>query len=192
MRKVIEISSVIVFLLALTGCSFGQTAERTPLESLPADYSLEQAKEDGCVVQENSIITSGQELWDSFVETVNSGKEVTVRLGFYYNLDPSRCDLGYYQSVKDDYPVLYIKDLTFDGMGYTIFGYEGNEEIVKKYHYLKKYEGVAESPSASYDSYVRYVLTNDDTVTWEQITHGLISSRFGDYIDHYTVYTELN
>ena len=35
----------------------------------------------------------------------------------------------------------------------------------------------------------RYVLTNDNTVTWEDIVNGMLSSQSGDAIDHYSVYT---
>lgn len=191
MKKVVPIILAMIFAMTITGCGSKQNSEKIPLESLPADYSLEQAKEDGCVVYESSDITSGQEIWDKFIKAVNAGKEATVRLGFYYTLDPSKCDPEYYESAKDDYPILFIRDLTFDGTSYTIRGYEDGKENVKTYKYLMKYEGQAETPDATYDSYVRYVLTNNDTVTWEQIVHGIFSSS-GDYINHYVVYTDLN
>ena len=35
----------------------------------------------------------------------------------------------------------------------------------------------------------RYVLTNENTVTWEDIVNGMLSSQSGDAIDHYSVYT---
>ena len=54
-----------------------------------------------------------------------------------------------------------------------------------------KYEGQAESPDASYNSYIRYVLTNDDKVTWQELMHGMLSSQLGDYIDHQSVCTDL-
>ena len=86
---------------------------------------------------------------------------------------------------------MYIQDLSFDGENYTVRWYEDGEEIVRSYPFLMKYEGEAESPHASYQSYVRYVLTNDGSVTWEELVHGMISSKFGDYIDHHSVYTDL-
>ncbi|MDE6747900.1 MAG: hypothetical protein K2K21_02375 [Lachnospiraceae bacterium] len=190
MKKIVPIILAMIFVLTITGCSSKHNPEKIPLESLPADYSLEQAKEDGCIVYESSDITSGQEIWDKFMKTVNAGKEATVRLGFYYTLDPSKCDPEYYKSAKDDYPVLFIRDLIFDGTSYTIRGYDEGHENVKTYKYLMKYEGQAETPDAIYTSYVRYVLTNNDTVTWEQIVHGIFSSS-GDYINHYVVYTDL-
>lgn len=178
----------------LTGCggTDANKAERVPLEELPEDYTVKQAKTDGCVVYEGGGVTSGREVWEAFAETASAGKAVSVRLAFYYTLDdPSRYDPEYYESIKDDYPKLYIQDLRYDGMDYTLRWFEDGEEIVGTYQYLMRYEGEAESPHASYDSYVRYVLTKDDSVTWEDIVHGMLSSRFGDYIPHHSVYTEL-
>ena len=56
---------------------------------------------------------------------------------------------------------------------------------------MVKYTGEPSSASAVFSDYTYYVLVNDDTVTWEQIEHGMFSSRFGDWIDHQTVYREL-
>ena len=53
-----------------------------------------------------------------------------------------------------------------------------------------RYEGKPESKTAAYDSFLRYVLTNDESVTWEEIFSGMVSSQFGAYIDHYSVYTD--
>lgn len=53
---------------------------------------------------------------------------------------------------------------------------------------------IGEAPAAkkaSYDTVARYVLTNDDKVSWEELQGGLYSSQLGDFIDHYTVYKEL-
>lgn len=190
MKKYILIFLLTVFMLMMAGCS--QSSDIIPLEELPADYSLEQAKADGCVTHENGDVTQGREVFESFYNTAKSGKADAVRLAFYYTLDdPSRYDSDYYESIKDDYPVLFVQDLTFDGKEYTIRWYEDGEEIVKTYSFLMKYEGQAESPEALYTSYVRYVLTDDDTVTWQELMYGMISSQFGDYIAFTSVCTDL-
>ncbi len=44
--------AILLCLLSLSGC--GGKSEPIPLEDLPEDYSLEQAKEDGCLVTEPS------------------------------------------------------------------------------------------------------------------------------------------
>lgn len=178
-----------VFLLA--GCGRQQPAPLPPLEELPADYSLEQAREDGCVVHEDGDIASGQEAWEDFLKASSAGKAAAVRLVSYYTLDdPSRYDPDYYESIKDDYPLLYVSDLTFDGKVYTVSSLEDGERLERTFSCLKYFEAEAETPGAVYDSYIRYVLVNDDAVTWEQLMHGVHSSRFGDYIPFCSVYTD--
>ena len=177
--------------LLLAGCGQQKTEVLPSLEELPADYSLEQAREDGCVVHENGDIASGQEAWEDFLKASSAGKAAAVRLADYYTLDdPSRYDPDYYESIKDDYPLLYLSDLSFDGKTYTVSGLEDGERWTYTYSYLKRFEDAAETPGAVYDSYVRYVLVNDDTVTWSQLMHGALSSRFGDYIPFHSVYTD--
>ena len=190
MKKYTVIILAVFTILTAVGCS--QSSDIVPLEELPADYSLEQAKADGCVTHENGDVSQGREVFEAFYDTTKSGKADAVRLAFYYTLDdPSRYDPDYYESIKEDYPILFIQDLLFDGKEYSIRWYEDGEEIIETYSVLMKYEGQAESPSASYKSYVRYVLTNDDTVTWQELVYGMLSSQSGDYIPHENVCTDL-
>ena len=162
------------------------------LKNISEDYTLEDARIDGCVCFDNGDITEGQKIWDDFVGATNTQEEAIVRLAFYYSLDEEQCDPEYYESVKDEYPMLYIQELTYKDDSYTIRWFEEGEEIKKTYKYLMKYEGQPESETALYESYLRYVLTNDNTVTWEQIWKGLISSQLGDGIDHKVVYQKYN
>lgn len=190
MKRYAAIISAVLITLAAVGCN--QSSDIVPLEELPADYSLEQAKTDGCVTHENGDVSQGKEVFEAFYNTTKSGKTDAVRLAFYYTLDdPSRYDPDYYESIKEDYPILFIQDLSFDGKEYSIRWYEDGEEIIETYSFLMKYEGQAESQSALYKSYVRYVLTNDDTVTWQELIHGMLSSQFGDYIPHKNVCIDL-
>ena len=104
--------------------------------------------------------------------------------------DPSGYAPAYYESVKDDYPCLHVHDLSFDGEQYTIRWYEDGEKMIGNYSCLMKYEGPAESTDAAYQSYTRYVLTNDDAVTWQELAWGMVSSQLGDYIDYMSVCTD--
>lgn len=167
-----------------------QYRSAAPLYRLPGDYSLEDAKEDGCVVFENGDLTSGEAVWNSFLKMTGSGKPVRIRLAYYYAIeDPSRYEPEHYEEIKDEYPALYIKDLIYDGEGYTVEGYEDGKRILRRYSHLMKYEGKPRSKWASFSEYVRYVLTNDKTVTWEDIEDGMFSSMMGDWIDHYLIYS---
>lgn len=67
---------------------------------------------------------------------------------------------------------------------------EDGERLKRTFSCLKCFEGEAATPGAAYDAYIRYILVDDDTVTWEQLMHGVYSSRFGDYIPFCSVYTD--
>lgn len=205
MRKHIILILSVLLLSAISGCgrSDNPSLEEVPdgdrpgqdslisLEELPEDYGLEQAKKDGCITHEDGALTQGKERFEAFYNTTQSGRADAVRLVDYYSpRDPSGYEPESDESVKAGYPQLYIQDLSFDGEQYTIRWYEDGEEIIRNYAYLMKYEGPAERPDASYKSYVRYVLTNDDEVTWQELIRGLVSSQLGDYIDHMSVCTD--
>ena len=59
--------ALIAALLLLAAAAYGQPRQ-TPLSKLPSDYSLEQAKADGCVVYEDLDVTQGQEQFAGFAE----------------------------------------------------------------------------------------------------------------------------
>lgn len=188
MRKSIIIILALIFLL--TACS--KHAASASLSKLPDNYNLADAKSDNCVVFEDSDITYGQSSWDNFITATDNDKSSTVRLAFYYTIgNPSQYSEEYYEEIKDDYPVLFIKDLSFDGKKYIIEGVEDGKLISKEYKYLVKYEGRPNSATAIFSEYTYYVLVDDNTVTWDDIEHGMYSSQSGDSIDHYRVYSDL-
>ncbi|MBE5968202.1 MAG: hypothetical protein E7255_14770 [Lachnospiraceae bacterium] len=188
MKKLAAILLSLIFLLI--ACTKSST--KVSLDQLPGDYNLGDAKADNCVVFENNDITYGQPVWDDFISATENGKSTTVRLAYYYTLDdPSHYSKEYYEEIKDDYPAIYLKDLSFDGKKYFIESFEDGQPISKEYRYLLKYEGKPSSPTASFSKYTYYVLVNDNTVTWEDIEHGMISSQSGDWIDHSVVYYDL-
>lgn len=47
------------------------------------NYDLNDAKNDNCVIFENSDITYGQTVWDDFISATKKGLSTTVRLVFY-------------------------------------------------------------------------------------------------------------
>ena len=162
------------------------------LEKLPADYSLEQAKKDGCVVMENGDVTCGQETWEEFYETTRNGKAAAVRYVHYYSLgDPERYDAETYENRKKNYPKLYVSDLTYDGVTYRTRHFEEGKEIVNEYPYLMRYEWTPDSPNAIYDYMIMYVVTDDNQVTWDEIYRAMLSSYMPTYIPNFeTVYTD--
>lgn len=175
--------------LLLAGCDGAPAL--IPLDELPADYSLEQAKADGCLITENGEVTSGQEAWEQFLQATAAGKKAALRMGDYYTLDESRCTPEYYAAAKGDYPMFFLSDLSYDGEQYTVTSYEDGKKREDAYAYLRRFEGPAESPNASYQSYIRYIVTNHDTASWEEILFSSASSQLGAYIPYVSVYTEL-
>lgn len=184
------IISLLFLALSLSSCAVIKT-EYAALEDLSEAYTFEDAEEDGCVGFHNGDIAFGQERWLEFANAVPEQK-ATVRLANYYELgDPSRYGEEYYESVKDEYPKLFVQDLSYDGEAYTLTWYEDGEKLVRRYKYMLRFEGDAPTEHATYERYVHYVLVNDDTVTWEQLQWGILSSQMGDYISHTVVYTDL-
>lgn len=120
-----------------------------------------------------------------------NGKSASVRLAFYYTLDdPSKYSAEYYEEAKDEYPVLYVQDLTYDGEKYVIEGLEKGQLISQEYKYLVKYEGKPSSVHAAFSWYTYYVLVDDNSVTWEAIDKGMVSSDSEDWIAHDVVYSD--
>ena len=172
-------------LLVVTACenTSGIVNNYIPYAEIPEGYSLENAKNDNLVVFEDGDITSGQEVWDKFLEITEQGKSYAVRLAFYYTLDGQGITSAHeqYEEIKNDYPILFIQDLSFNRKIYTLYYVEDEKEYRFKYKYLKRFFEATT---------IRYVLVNDKEVTWEQIGSSMLSSRFGAWIDHKTVYTK--
>jgi hypothetical protein len=187
-------SIFILYLLVVTACNNtkGVANAYIPYSDIPKDYSLENAKNDNLVVFEDGDITSGQAVWDEFIKITEQGKSYAVRLAFYYTLYGQGITPAHeqYAEMKDDYPHLFIQDLTFDGKIYTLYSVEGEKEYRFNYKYLKRFVEVSQRGTVPYRETIRYVLVNNKEVTWEQIISGMLSSRFGAWIDHKTVYTK--
>ena len=173
-------------------CKVGakNTNDYIPYAEISKNYSLDDAKNDGLIVYENGNITSGQVVWDEFLEKIEQGNSAEVRLAFYYTLDGQNISPEHYEEIKNDYPLLFIQDLFFNGEIYTLHYIEDGNEFKFNYKYLKRFNETSPRETATYIESVRYVLVNDNNVTWEQIFFGMISSRIGDGIDHKTVYSK--
>ena len=147
----------------------------TTLEKLPEVYSGEQAMLDGCLVSRDGEATDNIEAFRDFVDRCNRGTAGFFRIvNWYYGDDPH-----------------YIaKDLTFDGAKYIISWLEDGQRQTREYAYLRHFTGEKEQENIAYDAYEHYVLVNDPNVTWQELWEGTISSRFGAYIDHMTIFTD--
>ncbi len=147
-----------------------------------ADDILASVKEENYVVFEDLRLTSGGEVWQEFYEKVQNGQSAQVRVVNYYTLgDESRYSPEYYAEIKDDYPKLFFVYLLYiDGEGFFVAdrpSMDAEAESMAEYQYLKHFEGDARTPQAAYSYYDRYVLVNDNTLTWEEIEHQMFSSQ---------------
>ena len=154
-----------------------------------SDTALADAIEAGYVVMEDGIASHGQDIWHEFYEQTQKGKKATVTIAQYHMLNPDRCDSVYYEIFKQDYPCLYVHELSYDGKQFTL---SNSAEETKTYEYLMKYE---DSPKYAFGSVVpqyryQYVLTHDNRYTYDQLWMSIASSQPGAYIDHYTIYSE--
>lgn len=181
--------AALLFLLLLSSC--GVNPEPLPFEELPEDYSLERAKDDGCLVTDNGAVTSGQEAWEEFLNAAEAGKAASVRLCSYYTLDdPSRYDPDYYESVKDDYPMMFLKDLSYDGERFTTLSYEEGQRHEETYSFLRRREQTAPSSGVKI---IQYIITDDAESSLEKIGSQLYSSSLSpeDWIPFDIVYQEI-
>ena len=136
-----------------------------PLEDLPEIYSAEQAMIDGCFVSQDGVARDNQEAFHSFAQNAANGIPGFIRL---YN-----CHYG------EDYQ-WNAMDLSYDGDQFILQGSD-----TYPFRYLKHFTGEKDRPDAPYDAYEYYVLTNDDTVTWEDILNHRVDAE-----EHWTVYAE--
>ena len=127
-----------------------------PLEDLPEKYGAEQAMIDGCVVMRDGDVSHNQEIWQEFLDTVNAGKQAYVRTAEYH----------YYPEISQ--VTHYVYDIRFDGNVYSVEGILNGEKFRKEYQYLLTFLGQASNESHDYDSYIRYVLSNEPYETWEK------------------------
>ena len=176
--------------LAIAGTDYKCVYEYSPSKRCDTD-ALDQAIDAGYVVHVDGDVTSGQEIWENFVDATKEEVASSVQVAKYYTLEKENCGEEYYEANKEDYPALYLLDLAFDGEGYTLKWNEGNKQYIRTYKYLMHYTGEASTAQATFDTYSRYVLVNNNNVTWEEILKGAFSSQFGDYIDHHSVYVDL-
>lgn len=128
-----------------------------PLEDLPEKYGAEQAEIDGCVVMRDGDVSRNQEVWQAFLKAVNARQEAFVRTAEYY-YDPERVQTTH-----------FIYDIRFDGSRYSVEGILNGKRFRKEYQYLLTFTGAATSESQTYDSYIRYVLSNELFERWENV-----------------------
>lgn len=162
-----------------------------------ADEGLELAREAGAVILENARCTANKERMEEFYERARAGQSLSLLLAHYYTIDPEGMTPEAYEREKDDYPKLFFMLLESihgeEGEGYRLRVRQSGEaepETDEYAPYLMHYLSDLGNTPSSFALCDQYVLVNDDTVTWEQIEHGMLSADFRDQIPHYSVFTD--
>ena len=176
-------------LLLISGSNSSWLCEYAP-SGQAEEGALQAAREAGYVIVEDGRLTGGEDTWQAFYESSQKGDPGFVYVAHYHTLDPERTAPSTYEAYRQDYPALYVHELSFDGEQFVL----RTEDDVRTYEYLMKYSvsGTPLVTSAEHKNISRYVLTHDNTHTWEQLWRSLASSVTGAAIDHYTVCTEDN
>lgn len=148
---------------------------------MTAEEILEKAQENICVVSEDLNVISGDEYWEKFLEKVEEEKNAQIRLVKYYTLgEEEKYATGFYESIKDEYPKVYFYSLVYvAGEGFWL-GIRSNAkeepEQIRHYNYMKHFGGDTVSSDSVDSHYDRYVLVDDDSVTWKAIMEQMIRS----------------
>ena len=159
------------------------------LEEIPNDFSLQDAKDTGLLVLEDMDITSGLDRWNHFLAKVNSGEADEIMIAQYYTLgDASHYSTEYYNEIKDDYPVMYIFLLSFNGNTYTMSHYEGEQFYKNEYNYMIERIGYWSSNAAKAEHF--FALVNDKELNYHDLVWSMLSSSTADMVDFRYVFNE--
>lgn len=164
--------------------------------------ALEDAMDNGFVIMKNGSGIFGKDIWIDFYEKTQKGEPCSVRIGFYYTNENANMTEELFEAESEDVPVIYFSQLDYDGSSYTIspvnkidgeyiiYEVEGQDTPAETFKYLMHYKDKARYDFALFSAYDKYVLTDREDVTWDQLEYGSISSSFEDMIPYREVYNE--
>ena len=153
---------------------------------------LPQMKKDGMVVAEDGVLTSGLEEWREFYEITKDGQPGTILFAQYHTLQKEHCSAEYYEAYKEDYPYLVNMELSFDGAMYRLHWWENDIEYEREFEYLRQFETENATVWDRVEPWIeiRYALTEDEDVTWEELMQGMFSSYQPAGMEHFFLCTE--
>ena len=189
MKKVLCIILVLSTLLIICSCqATNQKGSKEYYENLfktkgEASTCYDKLKEEDIVMIENQNCTYGYDLWKEFYNKVDNKKEATMLCVIKYELKKEHVADEVYESLKNNYPILYLYLVEYDGENFNLkIRNCTNSEIESQdtYKYLLRFEGnyPAYTNNATYE---KYVLVDDPTLTWEGYTTSVLSSTFTDH-----------
>ena len=173
--------------LAISGTNSAWLCEYAPAQRAE-EGALEAARAAGYVIEEDGVLTDGQDAWHEFYEKTQRGEQASIRVAHYLTLDPDRTASTTYEAYKQDYPSLYVDELTYDGEKFILR--TGSDVTV--YEYLMRYDisGTPLAGNTEHKQVIHYVLTHDPSHTYEELFASLVSSALDAVIPHYTICTE--
>jgi|GEM_PF-2835466 len=163
-RTIISIAMALLLasIAALSGCAAKadiNLPSYAAIETLPADYTAEDAAADGCVVvTAYAFDMANEDIWAEFLLATQQKTPAAVRV----------------VNLFDDDPMLYIMDLSFDGKRYTAVDTDGNE---CSFRYMNHYANAPGPLSIASSEFEHYILTDDKTLTLDQLMESLVSSQ---------------
>ena len=185
MKKLFAIFLVLTLVFSLFSCSKTEKKGEnidiaydggvySGFSNIPDNYSVDDAINDGCLVIETlddgtnvhgvclrkTGRTAGYEYWLAFLEKSQNGEDAFLRVAHFI------CGVGYYH------------DLYYSDGKYTLF--DLNEYGVSdgvSYSLLRRLDGMA-GPANDQKEDRFYVLTDDTTVTYSDITRRMFSSTY--------------
>ena len=164
------------------------------------ESEIEAVVNSDAVLLINGSVESGREIWDAFFDRVNSGTPASVIIGYCYTQNKNMsADLAV--ATESDYPSLFLKKLSYDGSQfilepvhridgeYVVHEIEGYDSPTEYYKFLRHFEGEARFPFATYTYYDKFILTDNDTATLEEIEDSSLIN-YDDAIWYTEVYGE--
>lgn len=165
------------------------------LNETAAEALREALSRGDIIVTKNSEFLAGLDRLRAFTDATHRGECGQILILNYYDLTGTRCGVEYFDEEDPNYPAAFLTRLVFDGgqYHYTVRG-SGTTEIEQgdegSFRCLMHYEGKTVPPARPF-RYEHFVLTDDDTLTWERIEWGMLSSQFGDQVPHHTIASRL-
>ncbi len=164
------------------------------------EEDIEDAKAHGFVVMRGMESPYNSELMDEFLKKVEAHRSADVRIAKVHDASVNMApDLEL--ATKQDYPSLFLSEISFDGIRFKVYPInkiDGKYVLAERERidssrrtlkYLKRMTDIPRSENALYNSAERYVLVDDDTLTWDDLMSGVFSSRLGDYKPFEEIYT---
>ncbi len=183
MKKCILLFLTMILTISLIACGNSSAPkEEKSLESVSKQYTLDEAKDDGCMVIEGGKLTAGQAVFDQFLADTADGKDTVLRVVDHFDAILS--------SVYGASDILYISDILYRDNTYTVQYYEDGKLHTETFQYLVKDTFEAPTTDATFTDGVTWFLCNDETLTEEDISQSLISSSAQDALSFHTIYTE--